>query len=210
VSIAFVLPVSSVVALSTRCFTYRPFGGGGWRTGSTSSLAAGHAVWSSRPQVTMYAHCIIGLLLAASVAAEEQDTHNPVERLRLANALDLRLGHHDDHHLYHVKIQANISSFHGAGEWLEVEWSGVEAPGLDDWVAVVTAATEDVQASTPIKYKLASSSRDFLETGSGSATCACLLVDSPLPNIRLLPFLACHLRVPSPAATSVCIDSVTT
>jgi hypothetical protein len=87
---------------------------------------------------------------------------------------------------------ALVSGLEWSGDLLKLRRTG---HGLDGWIGVVTAATGDVRECTPINYKLTDSFRDLLQAGSGSAMCACLLFHSVSPNIRFLPFLACHQRV---------------
>lgn len=132
----------------------------------------------------------LALLLAGTLRADEQDTHNAIERIALDQAVDLR------HHHHHVSLSVNVSEVKGASAWARVEWSGVRHPSFDDWIGVLAPADAHVKHSTPVKYKLATNSPSHLDDGSGWTTCGLLCTDlqtcrlalfeySPLPTCPL-------------------------
>jgi acid phosphatase type 7 len=111
-------------------------------------------------------------------AAGETEHHNPLEQIRLANTLDSS----DDSG---VQMSVNTTELVGRATWVEVSWSGVRHPSFDDWIGVLAPADAQVQESTPIKYKLASSSSTHFRDGGGSTT---FLLENHRTDMRLAFF----------------------
>jgi hypothetical protein len=118
------------------------------------------------------------LLLAVATVADETEHHNPLEEIKLFNALDLS-GDGG------VSISVNSTQVSGRSSWVEVQWSGVRHPSFDDWIGVLAPADAQVQESTPIKYKLASSSSTHFKIGSGSLT---FLLENHRTDLRIAFF----------------------
>jgi hypothetical protein len=103
---------------------------------------------------------LLAILSCRLAGALQQDTNNPVEHIRLRNAV-VELGHH-------VEISANVTEVEGKQAWVDVSFSGVRDPSFDDWIGVFAPADADVMDSTPVKYKLASDSPEYFKNGDGS------------------------------------------
>ena len=106
----------------------------------------------------------LALLFGAAVAIAPEH-HNALERIRLRSARDYSQRHR-------VQLTVNITEFSGRDAWVDVSWSGVQHPSFDDWIAVLAPADASIKHSTPVKYKLASTSFSHFEHGRGSARCA--------------------------------------
>lgn len=93
-----------------------------------------------------------------------QDTHNPLEKIQLRNAVDHSKS-------LKARVFANISEVEGKSAWVEVSWSGFKSPSFDDWLGVLAPADAHVKHSTPVKYVRAARERSHLEHGNGTVTC---------------------------------------
>jgi len=100
---------------------------------------------------------------AATSGPQEQDTHNPLEKIQLRRAVA---------HKERVTFAVNATSMEVDGQWVEVSWSGVRAPSFDDWVGIVAPADADIHKRAPVKYKLASSQMSHILRGEGKLRCA--------------------------------------
>lgn len=105
------------------------------------------------------------LLVRGAQGAGGQDTHNPLEHIKLFNAVD-------ETSSLHARVVANVTEVEGKSAWVEVTWSGFKSPSFDDWVGVLAPADAHVKHSTPIKYVRAASKPTHLEDGSGTVTYA--------------------------------------
>ena len=68
---------------------------------------------------------------------------------------------------HNTPSQVNASVFKN-GDWVELRWSGVQAPALDDMLALYAPADADVKSSAPVKYIWAIQSPSHMASGNGS------------------------------------------
>ena len=67
----------------------------------------------------------------------------------------------------HTPSQVNATVFK-SGDWVELRWSGVQAPALDDMLALYAPADADASLSAPVKYIWAIQSPSHMASGNGS------------------------------------------
>ena len=107
---------------------------------------------------------LLGISILVCCSADEQDTHNSLEKIHLRNT---------ETHLSRENIvfSVNVSTLEYSGQPVEVRWSGVHHPSFDDWIGILAPADTDISRRAPIKYKLASTDFDHIMYGSGKMRC---------------------------------------
>jgi hypothetical protein len=70
----------------------------------------------------------------------------------------------------HFKITASPNVLHENAEFVTVVYEGVQNPTKNDWIGVYSPANVDIKNTSPVKYKWATVSDNYLRTGSGSTT----------------------------------------
>jgi hypothetical protein len=124
--------------------------------------------WAS---VLHFVFVIACALLLREACGVGQDTHNPLEHIQLFNAVDETSSRK-------AIVDVNVTEVTGKSAWVKVSWSGFKTPSFDDWIGVLAPADARVRDSTPVKYVRAAETRSHLKDGSGSVTCAPILMFS--------------------------------
>ena len=95
--------------------------------------------------------------------------------------------------------QVNATAFKN-GDWVELWWSGVQAPALDDMLALYAPADANVKSSAPVKYIWAIQSPSHMASGNGSyrrflLLCSLTTVPVPCSGPPLTGTIACSFRL---------------
>lgn len=85
---------------------------------------------------------------------------NPLETYQVSNAVENVDGR--------VYLLVNSTKLEQRAQWVTVSWSGILFPSYDDFIALYPDGA-DVKSTSPIKFKMASSSPSHMTLGVGTA-----------------------------------------
>lgn len=118
------------------------------------------------------------LWLSCFVHADEQDTHNPLEKINMKGVLNLT-GKSE------IRMTVNVTEVTTKQQAVRVDWSGMSNPSFDDWVGVLAPADADISVRAPVKYKLASMTLSHILRGEGHLT---FLLENHRADMRIAMF----------------------
>lgn len=115
-----------------------------------------------RPNERLQLCRLLLLSLACGTAlGSQQDTHNPLERIKVASirsALDSKI---------QLSLNSTVLEASHAYQWFELSWRGVQQPSYADWVGLIVPAGADVTKTAPAKYQVAAMDKRHIRSGQG-------------------------------------------
>jgi hypothetical protein len=100
-------------------------------------------------------------IVSMPVWASQQDTHNPLERIKLHAAS------HAPESSIVLQLNSTVLEAGYSHQWFELSWSGVQQPSYADWVGLIVPAGADITKTAPAKYQIAAMDKDHVRKGEG-------------------------------------------
>jgi hypothetical protein len=114
----------------------------------------------SRMQALLLLACAFSIS-SVLVRASQQDTHNPLERIKLHAAL------HAPESSIVLRLNSTVLEAGNSHQWFELSWSGVQRPSYADWVGLIVPAGDDITKTAPAKYQIAAMDKNHVKKGEG-------------------------------------------
>lgn len=135
--------------------------------------------------------CLVLFLSAFTSFAQDSgnhDMHNSLQKYQIGNV----------RHALDDVIQLGTSHnlLRQSGQWVEVQWKGVQDPQDDDYIALYAPANVSIYETSPVKYQWAVKAASHRTHGAGSIRFA---------TVDLLLNLFTHLNMSSGPRSPSCI-----
>uniref|UniRef100_A0A383VVS5 Purple acid phosphatase n=1 Tax=Tetradesmus obliquus TaxID=3088 RepID=A0A383VVS5_TETOB len=104
--------------------------------------------------------CALGIS-CMRVSASQQETHNPLERIKLYAAS------HAPESSIVLRLNSTVLEAGHSHQWFELSWSGVQQPSYADWLGLIVPAGADITKTAPAKYQIAAMDKNHVKRGEG-------------------------------------------
>jgi hypothetical protein len=111
-------------------------------------------------QTLLLLACALGIR-SVQVFASQQDTHNPLELIKLhaaSQALESSIV---------LQLNSTVLEAGHSHQWFELTWSGVQQPSYADWLGLIVPAGADITKTAPAKYQIAAMDNNHIRKGEG-------------------------------------------
>lgn len=142
---------------------------------------------------TVITFCLTASLLVVAYSKDTSghEMHNALESYQIQNVRHSLDGD--------IQLGSSHACVQNSGQWVDVNWKGVQDPQDDDFIALYAPANVSIHETSPVKYQWAVKASSHRHEGAGTIRCAsadCPRASDLFPRAQVDSHIA---RPPSPA-----------